>query len=262
MTQTPVDSLVCTEPMPAPATVPACAAPREPPNTPSSPAICPSARPSKPCCAAATCSVFRMSNFTTYLVALELAHAQELARGVGVAEVVRERELVQQRPEVRALEHLEIGVGQLDLGEVRDVVRGELLQERRVVALDLARQHDQRRALLARVRVLDRLVHRPDRRLRWSSATSPCPRSDWRSIPRPSAAARSRATRRRISAMPNAGLIQVPPVRAFIVRSPSLLPRRKAREARVTSTSPAAGPERRFCNSRRRAWPRLRRPSR
>src|SRR6185503_21028649 len=38
---------------------------------------------------------------------LELAHAEELARGLRIAEVVGELELVQQRPEVRALEHRE-----------------------------------------------------------------------------------------------------------------------------------------------------------
>ena len=67
---------------------------REPQNAPSSPAMWPSVRPSKPCCAAATCSVFRMSNLTTYFVRLELAHAAGYLRaGLRVAEVVGELEL-------------------------------------------------------------------------------------------------------------------------------------------------------------------------
>ena len=91
----------------------------------------------------------------------QLAHAEVAARLVRVAEVVGEGELVQQRPEVGALEHLEVRLRELDLGEVGDVVRLELLDERRVVALDFARDHDQRRPLLGGVRVLDRPVDRP-----------------------------------------------------------------------------------------------------
>ena len=41
-------------------------------NAPSAPAMLPMAWPSNPCCADATCSVFRMSNLTTYLVLFSL----------------------------------------------------------------------------------------------------------------------------------------------------------------------------------------------
>src|SRR5689334_1443864 len=72
MIHTPLDSPVCTEPTAACPTAPARAPPSEPLNAPSAPAMLPIARPSKPCCAAATCSVFRMSNLITYLVDLSL----------------------------------------------------------------------------------------------------------------------------------------------------------------------------------------------
>ena len=89
---------------------------------------------------------------------LELAHAEELARRLRIAEVVGERELIEQPAQIRALQHLEVRRRELELAEVGDVVRRELLQERCVVALDVARQHDERRALLVDVRVRDRLI--------------------------------------------------------------------------------------------------------
>ncbi len=155
MIHTPLDSLVCTEPTP---TAAACAAARAP-----------RAQQSRHLAdRAAVESRLRGGDLLglqdvelhDVLGRLELAHAEELARGLRVAEVVGERELVEQRPEIRALEHLEVGGGHLDLAEVGDVVRRELLQERRVVALDLAGQDDDVRALLAGVRVGDRLVDR------------------------------------------------------------------------------------------------------
>jgi hypothetical protein len=91
---------------------------------------------------------------------LELAHAQELPGRLRIAEVVRERELVEQRSEIGALQHLEVGGGELHFAEIGDVVRRELLQERRVVALDLARQHHEHRPFLVGVGVDDRLVDR------------------------------------------------------------------------------------------------------
>src|SRR5499426_3681881 len=72
MTHTPVESPVCTEPTAVLPIAPACAPPREPENAPRMPAICPIGRPSKPCWAAATCSVFRTSNLTTYFVVRSL----------------------------------------------------------------------------------------------------------------------------------------------------------------------------------------------
>src|SRR6476469_9049714 len=72
MIQTPLDSPVCTDPTASRPTAPARAPPHDPLNAPSAPAMFASGRPSNPCCAAATCSVFRMSNLTTYFVLLSL----------------------------------------------------------------------------------------------------------------------------------------------------------------------------------------------
>src|SRR5206468_11429512 len=83
MIQTPLDSPVCTDEIPVPATVPACAPPREPLKTPSSPTMLPMGLPSKPDCAAATCSVLRMSNFTTYLVLFSLPMRRNLRAASG-----------------------------------------------------------------------------------------------------------------------------------------------------------------------------------
>jgi hypothetical protein len=91
---------------------------------------------------------------------LELAHAEELARRLRIAQVVRQLEFLEQRPEVRALEHLEIRRGELELAEIGDVVGREPLQKRRVVALDFARNDDERRSFLAGVHVFDGLVQR------------------------------------------------------------------------------------------------------
>jgi hypothetical protein len=91
---------------------------------------------------------------------LELADLHRLARLVRIAEVVGERDLVDQRPEVAALQHPEIGLGKLELRIVGDVVRAEFLRERRVVALDLARNHDQLRTSFPLVHVIDGLVGR------------------------------------------------------------------------------------------------------
>src|SRR6185503_4980534 len=89
---------------------------------------------------------------------LELADLHRLARLVRIAEVVGERDLVHQWPEVAALQHTEIGLRKLELGIVGDVVRTEFLHEPRVVALDLARNHDQLRTSLRLVHVVDGLV--------------------------------------------------------------------------------------------------------
>src|SRR6185437_10394512 len=53
---------------------------------------------------------------------LELAHAEVLPRGLRITEVVRQLEFLEQRPEVRALEHLEIRGRQFELAEIGDVV--------------------------------------------------------------------------------------------------------------------------------------------
>jgi hypothetical protein len=89
---------------------------------------------------------------------LELAHAQVLACLVRIAEVIGELEFLEEGAQIGTLEHLKIGARELDLAEVRDVVSRELLQEGRIVALDFARNDDQRRAPFVLVGVFDGLV--------------------------------------------------------------------------------------------------------
>jgi hypothetical protein len=69
-----------------------------------------------------------MSNLTTHLVVLNLALLQDLARSGRVAHGVGELEFVEQRSHVGTFENLEVGVAQLQFGEVGDVVGAELLR--------------------------------------------------------------------------------------------------------------------------------------
>ena len=104
---------------------------------------------------------FQNVEFDHPLGGLELAAAEHLARLIRVAQVVGQREFVEQRAEIGALEHLEVRLGQFDLREVGDVVGAEFLREGGVVAFDFAGNHDERRPGFAGVRILDRFVHRP-----------------------------------------------------------------------------------------------------
>ena len=137
---------------------------------------------------------------------LELAHLQELARGIaGRPGCRRASNSFSSGAEVRALEHLEVGGRQLDLAEVGDVVRRELLQERRVVALDLA--GDARSAPGPSCsRSCSRPAGRsPGRPTRWPFATSRCPR--WATDCRTSAAPRRRPPAASASAERGAGRV-------------------------------------------------------
>jgi hypothetical protein len=148
MIHTPLVSLVCTEPMPAPATGSGLGGAARAAEHAKEAGHVAERATVEALLGGGDLLGLQDVELDDVLRALELAHAQELARGLRIAQVVGERELVEERAEIRALEHLEVGVGKLDLAEVGDVVRGELLQERRVVALDLARQHDQRGTFL------------------------------------------------------------------------------------------------------------------
>jgi hypothetical protein len=91
---------------------------------------------------------------------LELAALEDFGGFLGIAHAVSELDFLEQRSQVGAFQHPEVGAGQFQFGEIGDVVRTELLREGGVVALDVARQHDQRRPRETGVDVFDRLVER------------------------------------------------------------------------------------------------------
>ena len=65
---------------------------------------------------------------------------------VGIARAIGELDLVQHGAQVGAIEHLKISLGELQFAEIGNVVRPVPRDEAGIVALDLARQHDQLRA--------------------------------------------------------------------------------------------------------------------
>ena len=83
--------------------------------------------PLKPFFCCATCSAFKMSNFTIHLVVFNLPFVITLRASSGSPAPIGQLNFVQHRTEVGAIEHLEIGLGQFELGEIGNVVGAEFL---------------------------------------------------------------------------------------------------------------------------------------
>ena len=181
----------------------------------------PSARPSKPCCAAATCSVFRMSNLTTYLVLLSLPMPQELARLVRDRRGCRRaRTRLSSGPRFERSSTWKLALDSSTSPKSAMLFAVNFCRNVALLLLISPGMHDQRRALLVRVRVLDRLVDRLVGRRRWPAATCRCPRSatDCRTW-----AARARATRRRRAAARRARTGATDDVRLLMASTPCQL---------------------------------------
>ena len=144
--------------------MPAAAEPLLPPNIPM---MLPSARPSNPWLFSRDLLGLDDVELHDPLGRLQLADLHGFAGLVHIAQIVGKRDFLQQIAQIAAFQHGEVRLRELQLPEIRDIVGQEPLRERRVVALHLAGNHDQRRPLHALVDVFDLLVgRRVGRRIR------------------------------------------------------------------------------------------------
>ena len=100
---------MCTEPTAAWPTAPARAPPGDPPNAPSSARHVADRAAIEPLLRGRDLLGLQDVELDDVLRGLELAHAEHLARRLRIAEVVGKLELLEDRPEIRAFEHLEVG---------------------------------------------------------------------------------------------------------------------------------------------------------